>query len=181
MAVMVAVAGEQPEDSPRELTARDVARLVDGEEIPGIDLSDPDVRLVQAGLSTQAARKAFARAQSEGFLQLELGYGLYPDARDVEQLTKVWGIWCATRKQPPVTLTMQADGTGCLHCDLDTVWQTWTVAGFGTIGRLLEMKRSQTQARWTFTTTALTVEGLEAGDAVAMARSVVWLLRRRVG
>ncbi len=61
-----------------------------------------------------------------------------------------------------------------------TVWQTWTVAGFGTIGRLLETKRSQAAARWTFTTTALTVEGLEAGDAVAMARSVVWLLTPRV-
>ena len=80
-----------------------------------------------------------------------------------------------------MTLTMAADGTGSLTCDLATVGQTWTAAGFGTIGRLLEMKRSQEAARWTFTTTALTVEGLEAGDAVAMARSVVWLLRRREG
>jgi hypothetical protein len=179
MSMVLKASSDQPEGSPPALTARDVVRLVDGERVPGVDLDDPEVRVLRAGLQTQVARKAFARARSEGFLQLELGYGLYPDPRVAEQLTRVWGIWCARREQPPITLTMSADGTGRVSCDLAAVGQTWTAVGFGAIGRLLESKRSQGAARWSFTTTALTVEGLEAGDAVAMARSVVWLARPR--
>ncbi len=51
MAVMVAVAGEQPEESPRELTARDVVRLVEGERVPDLDFDDPDVRMVAGGVA----------------------------------------------------------------------------------------------------------------------------------
>lgn len=167
--------------SPRELTARDVVRLVDGEDAPGLDPVDPDVEVARAGLASQVARKAFAAARAEGFLQLELGYGLYADGAALAQLREVWALWCALEARPPMVLTMPGDGTGSLQCDLATVGRHWTVAGFGMIGRLLEMKRSQDAARWTFTTTALTVEGLEAGDAVALARSVVWLLRPREG
>jgi hypothetical protein len=181
MSLALQASSEQPEGSPRALTARDMVRLVEGERVPGVDPDDPDVRVLRAGLGTQVAHKAFARARSEGFLQLELGYDLYPDARVMEQLRRVWGIWCARQGQPPITLTMAADGTGHLRCDLATVGKCWTGVGFGAIGRLLESKRSQAAARWVFTTTELTVEGLEAGDAVAMVRSVVWLARSRGG
>jgi hypothetical protein len=44
------------------------------------------------------------------------------------------------------------------------------------IGRLLEPKRPRPRYGWTFTSTLLKMSGLETGDAVAMARGVVWVL-----
>jgi hypothetical protein len=158
----------------RRITEKD---LLAGKDVPGTDPDDPIVQLLRVGLPTKVARTAFGMARREGFLQVDLGYGLYPDARVVAQLEEVWCIWCAVRAHPPITLTVLPDGEGRLECDLAPVELGWSDRQTATIGRLLEMTRPRPGYRWTLTTTSLEVEGLEAGGAVAMARGLVWVVR----
>jgi hypothetical protein len=77
---------------------------------------------------------------------------------------------------PPITLTVLPDGEGRLACDLAPVERGWSDGQTATIGQLLEMTRPRPGYRWTLTTTSLEVDGLEAGDAVAMARGLVWVV-----
>jgi hypothetical protein len=167
------VHGVTPLPRTTRLDPKDLFDLLGGRDVPGLDPADPTVQSLRAGLPTEVARKAFAMARREMFLHVEVREYTGPNA--VAQLKAVWAAYCAAVGRPPITLTVMPAGHGHLHCDLSSSGQYWTLASFGVIGRLLEVKPQRVGYQWAFTTTMLDVDGLEAGDAVALARSVVWL------
>lgn len=169
--------GSTPTVGPvyRRLSERELLALLDGTDVPGLDEGDPVVQLLRIGLPTKLAQRAFTVARREGFLQLNLGYGLYPEPGVQRQLEEIWTIWCVVRSHPPITLTVLPDGEGRLACDWAPLERGWTDEQRAMIPPLLERARVRPGYGWRLTGTALEVAGLDAGDAVALARCLVWV------
>lgn len=146
--VVLPMSTEPTEPIYRRLSKKELLALLDGKPVPGFDLHDPIVQLLRLGLPTTPARTAFAMARRTGFLQIDLGYGLWPDPWVVRQLEEVWWIWCVVRARPPITLTGMPDGEGRLACDLAALERGWTDDEQDLIGQLLGRARRWRSTIW---------------------------------
>lgn len=162
----------RPEWSPRQLSALEVVRLVQGDPVPGVNEQDPVVQLLRRGLPGNVARVAFTDARRQGYLFVN--YMHYNDTRVLSQLRDVWGWWCAAAGHPEVTLSTVPGTDGArIRCDLSPTGQDWSFGAFSAIGKLLEPLASYQHGSWLFTTDELQLDGIEMDEAIHIARALV--------
>jgi hypothetical protein len=162
----------RPEWSPRQMSAREVVLLVQGDSVPGVDEADPVVRQLRRGLMSGHARLAFTDARRNGYLFVNHAAYAHPEV--VDQLRTIWGWWCAAAGHPEIELATVPSSNGArIRCDVSPTGNDWSFGAFAAIGRLLEPLASVPDGTWLFTTDELQLDGIEMDEAIHIARSLV--------
>ncbi len=166
---------------PRELTARDVVRLVDGERVPGIDEDHEVVRQLRQGAGGVAGKVAFLVARKYGFLIVN--HRWFEAADDIRQLRLAWEWWCTAATHPRIELVLpKGIETADIRCDVSTTGQDWTLGSFLAVGMVLErVDAAASDGGWMFTRDELELDGLPREAAWTVAQELVQIATPRGG
>jgi hypothetical protein len=161
-----------PQWSPRQLSAAEVVRLVQGDDVPGVDPASPIIQRLREGLPDNYARMAFAEARRQGYLFVNQRQ--YDRAWIASQLGEVWRWWCSAAWHPQIILsTVPGSDFARIRCDVSPTGQDWSFAAFAAIGKLLEPLAPCVDGSWLFTTDELQLDGIEMEEAIHIARALV--------
>jgi hypothetical protein len=160
-----------PQWSPRQLSASEVVRLVQGDDVPGVDPDHVVVRRLRRGLPNMQARLAFSEARRQGYLFVNSSF--YPEQGMAERLRDVWMWWCAAAGHPQIVLSTTGGNGTRIRCDVSTTGNDWSFGAFAAIGRLVEPLVSYQEGSWLFTTDELHLDGVEMDEAIHIARALV--------
>jgi hypothetical protein len=162
----------EPRWARRRITAAEAVRLVQGDDVPGINSDAPGVECLRQGLHGSLARVAFSEARRLGYLFVN--EVLYRDAGEAAQLRAVWGWWCAAAGHPELVLRPVAGGNGArIRCDLSPTGLDWSFRAFGLIGSLVGSLATDDEGNWLFTRDELQLDGVPLDDAVHMTWALV--------
>lgn len=165
----------------RPISADEIIDIVYSKPVAGLNETDPVVQRLYRCHISNISRTAFTEARQKGYLwAVDGGHGL--DAgKDLQHLVDVWCYWCAAAKHPEIVLRKQHEtGALQLRCDLSTTFTTWPLSVFRPIAQLLGDVHldSMCEESWIFTNETLEIDGLNASDALTVARGLVTLITR---
>jgi hypothetical protein len=160
-----------PRWSTRRISAAEVVRLWQREDVPGLTPHDPRVQSIRHCTLSTSGRLAFADARRTGYLYVNLPSH---EAAYRHNLETLWAWWCAASGHPEIVLSTARDSDAVrLRCDLAPTGRSWGYDAFRRIGRLLCQLLPVGRASWLFTEQELQVEGLEMEEAIGLARDLV--------
>jgi hypothetical protein len=161
----------EPRWHTRRITAAEVVRRSQREDVPGINLHDPRVQAIRSCTLSTLGRLAFADARRQGYLYVNLPSH---EAGYRHNLETLWGWWCAAAGHPEIVLaTVPVSDAVRVRCDLAPTGRSWGYDAFRTIGRLVCPLLPVGRARWLFTQDELQVDDLPMEDAIGLARDLV--------
>lgn len=166
----------RPAGTPPRIGAADLARVVDGEDVPGVDPTHPGIQRLRKGLPEVKAQEAFMRARITGYLFIDRAR--YTTPWMVEQLELVWGWWCMAAARPDIVVHTEGANRAWLRCDLSPRGRDWTLGAFAEIGKLLEGIEEREEEGWLFTADELLMDGLTIEEARRIAWGLAHLVKR---
>jgi hypothetical protein len=161
-----------PQWTPRRLSAAEVVRLVQGDDVPGVPPHHPCIVTLRRGLPTNYSRVAFIEARRDGYLFM--GDKIDRSNGEAIQLRDVWRWWCSAAGHPYIVLGVAGDtGQARIRCDISTTGNDWSFGAFAAIGKLVEPLAPYPEGSWLFTSDELQLDGIDMDDAVHITRALV--------
>lgn len=155
----------------RYISAKDVLSLLGNGNVPGVNLQDPRIQEIRSCVLGVQGRTELNLALKTGYLR-DGGSAMHEFR---ESLLTAWRWWCTAAGHPHIVMAPDGIGLHQVTCDLISAGKTWLVTDVPHYARILGEVTTvyRSDCRFSVDHRVLQVSGLEADDAISIARNLV--------